>query len=107
MDRANLPVEWLPRAVEKLFVMLNDARHGKDNPEWVERKLEECLLEGVDRLRAFPDLRNRYVMDGLRCNAMALRTFPAQVFYRLNNKGIVVIFRCQWARQDVTGPKET
>lgn len=57
-------VIWAIRAVDKLTVMLEDARHAQGNPEWVARKLEECLTEGVRRLTAFPALRNRYQVDG-------------------------------------------
>jgi len=96
-------IVWATRAVDKLTAMLEDARHAQGNPEWVSRKLEECLTEGVRRLSSFPDLRNRYQVNGQWCNALTLRAFPAQVFFRLNDVGSIVIFSCRWARQDVSG----
>lgn len=53
------------QAVEKLTTMLEDARHAQGNPPWIDRKLEECLTEAVNRLRSFPDLRDRYIVSGL------------------------------------------
>jgi hypothetical protein len=97
-------VIWAVRAVDKLTSMLEDARHAQGNPDWVIRKLEECLTEGIRRLTAFPDLRNRYQVNGQWCNGMTLRVFPAQVFYRITKAASIVIFSCRWARQDVSGP---
>ena len=99
-----LAVVWTPQAVDKLTRMLEDARHAQGNPEWVPLKLEECLAEGVNRLVTFPDLRNRYRINGLWCNGMTLRAFPAQVFFRLTRTGSIAIFSCRWARQDAKGP---
>lgn len=87
---AQFAVVWTPQAVDKLTTMLEDARHAQGNPEWVLLKLEECLAEGVSRLVTFPDLRNRYRINGLWCNGMTLRAFPAQVFFRLTSTGSIV-----------------
>lgn len=78
--RAEYEVIWTLQAVDKLTSMLEDARHAQGNPEWVARKLEECLTEAVKRLTVFPYLRNRYRIIGLWCNGMTLPAFPAQVF---------------------------
>jgi hypothetical protein len=91
-------VIWAVRAVDKLTTMLEDAWHAQGNPEWVTRKLEECLVEAVRRLTAFPDLRNRYQIDGQWCNAMTLRAFPAQVFYRLTKAGSIGIMERKGGR---------
>lgn len=98
-------VIWTVQAVDKLTVMLEDARYARGNPEWVSRKLEECLTEAVHRLTLFPDLRPRYHINGHWCNGMTLRAFPAQVFFRLARTGSVAIFSCRWARQDTSGPR--
>lgn len=103
--RSEFAVIWTVQAVDKLTTMLEDAKHAQGNPDWVPRKLEECLSEAVQRLTAFPDLRNRYHINGLWCNGMTLRTFPAQVFFRLTKTGSIAIFSCRWARQDVSGPR--
>jgi hypothetical protein len=71
----------------------------------VDSKLEECLTEGIQRLRTFPDLRPQYVIENQPCDGITLRALEVQIFYRLNKKGSVAIFSCRWASLDKTGPQ--
>lgn len=99
-------VTWTPRAVRQLAALLNDSRHGKKNLEWRKRKASTCRGEAERRLEVFPNLRDRYVVDGVLCNAITLRSFPAQIMYREGEEGTIVIFFCRWAQQDTTGPQD-
>lgn len=56
--------------------MIEDAKRAIGNPEWVDRKYEECLAEGIQRLQTFPDLRDRYILEGFPCNGFTLWAFP-------------------------------
>lgn len=87
-----------------LAALLSATRHAENNPEWVERKFEECVLEGIRRLELFPDLRVRYIVGGLKCSAMTLRALPLQVFYRRVGLEELSIFELRWASLDKSGP---
>lgn len=69
-------------------------------------QFEESVLEGVRRLETFPDLRTRYVIQGMKCGAMTLKALPLQVFYRQVAAEEITIFECRWATQDRTGPQD-
>lgn len=99
-------ITWTGDALDVLADLLSATRHGENNPEWVERKFEECVLEGVRRLEVFPDHRVRYIVSGLKCGAMTLRTLPLQIFYRRIGPDEITIFDLRWASLDKTGPRE-
>lgn len=99
-------VTWTPRAIRHLAALLNDARHGEQNPGWRKRKARECQHEAKRRLEFFPNLRDRYFADGVLCSAFTLRAFPAQIMYREVEEGKIVVFFCRWAQQDTTGPQD-
>lgn len=99
-------VVWTGEALQGLLALLRDARHAEDNPDWVDRKFDECVAEGIKRLQLFPDLRSRYTVKGYECNGATLRAFPTQIFFRLTKIGAVSIFWCRWAGQDLIGPRD-
>lgn len=97
---------WTSAALDRLADLIGGARHAQGNPEWVERTFEESVLEGIRRLEVFPDLRVRYIVHGMKCGGMTLRSLPLQLFYRQVEPGEIVIFECRWAVQDRTGPQD-
>lgn len=99
-------VTWTGDALDVLVELLSATRDAENNPEWVERKYEDCVLEGTRRLELFPDLRVRYIVDGAKCGGMTLRTLPLQVFYRRVALDEITIFDLRWATLDKTGPVE-
>lgn len=107
MDRTRqYTVTWSPRAVRQLVSILKDARHGRDNPRWVRVKAKECQEECERRLANFPDLRERYSVNGQLCNGMTLRAVPVQIMFRGVEDGQEIsIFLCRWAMQDISGPR--
>lgn len=47
-------ITWTGDALDVLTRLLSATRHAETNPEWVERKFEECVVEGIRRLELFP-----------------------------------------------------
>lgn len=99
-------ITWTGDALDVLARLLSATRHAETNLAWVERKFGECVLEGIRRLEIFPDLRVRYMVDGLKCGAMTLRTLPLQIFYRRIALDEITIFALRWASLDSAGPQE-
>ena len=99
-------ITWSGDALDTLVALLAATQKAEGNPEWVERKFEQCVQEGVRRLELFPDLRIRYVVDDIKCSALTLRTLPLQLFYRRVDEGEIAIFDLRWAVLDETGPRE-
>jgi hypothetical protein len=99
-------VLWTGEALDRLAELLEGAPYAEGNPGWVERKYRECVKEGIHRLSLFPDLRVRYTARGFHCNTMALRSVSIKAFFRLAAPGQIVIFDCDWAARDKTGPQE-
>jgi hypothetical protein len=109
MDRVEpqeYAVFWTGEALDLLQELVEGTRHAEGNPDWVERKFQECVAEGLLRLSLFPDLRIRYTAKGFHCNAITLRALPIQAFFRVVEPGVISIFDCQWASQDQTGPRD-
>lgn len=80
-------VTWTAYALDVLVDLIRGTKRAVGNSAWVQCKYEECVLEAVERLELFPDLRLRYVMADHKCGAMTLRALPVQVFYRQVARG--------------------